>query len=167
MESKMIEIKSSASAVVKLLYPERNLRKVWNKKGAVQKIRLEDLIEAIYEPGIEYLFRTGVLYTNDMEAKIALGLEEEGTTVPTNIVVLSEMEIKRMLGAQPIHEVKAILETLSHEQIVEIGNQAIESRVFNQEKLDLIDSYVHMNLFKVINNKIQMDREEKLEQNKG
>ena len=75
-ERKDITIKSTVKAIVVMNVPSLNLRRTWQKKGAIQKIPMELLEQAIYDPGVEYLFRSGTLYIEDMEAKIVLGLEE-------------------------------------------------------------------------------------------
>jgi hypothetical protein len=58
-------------------------RKVWSKKGQKLMVSKEVLREAIYEPGVEYMFKNGILYIEDMDFKIELGLEEDGVKVPT------------------------------------------------------------------------------------
>ena len=43
---------------------------------AKKTIDLEVLKEAIYDPGTEYLFKQKILYIDDKEVRIELGLEE-------------------------------------------------------------------------------------------
>ena len=62
--------------------------RVWNKKGQKLPVSKDVLREAIYEPGIEYMFKKGILYIDDMEMKIELGLEAPGTTTPTEVYPL-------------------------------------------------------------------------------
>ena len=63
----MVSIKSTVKALVSINVPTLNLRRSWPKKGAVQKIPFDVLEQAYFEPGVEYLFKTGVLYIEDME----------------------------------------------------------------------------------------------------
>ena len=76
MENK-VKIENLVSSRVVLTMPEMRLRRVWEKKGAVKVIPFDQLEEAIYNPGVEALFRDGVLGIEDMEVKKALGLEPE------------------------------------------------------------------------------------------
>jgi hypothetical protein len=78
----MITIKSTVKAQVSISVPSLNLRRFWPKAGAIQRIPFDLLEQAIYEPGVEYLFKTGILYIDDMETKIKLGLEEPEVKEP-------------------------------------------------------------------------------------
>jgi hypothetical protein len=59
------------------------VKKVWQKKGAKLPISKDLLRENFYDSGVEGMFRKGILYMDDMDFKIELGLEEPDTKVPT------------------------------------------------------------------------------------
>ena len=92
---KKVKVVSLVSQRVILTVPELRLRRVWERKGATMVIPFEQLEEAMYSPGVENLFRNGILGIDDMEVKIALGLEPEGAEAPVNIITLNDAQRKR------------------------------------------------------------------------
>ena len=122
----MVNIKSTVKALVSINVPTLNLRRSWPKKGAIQKIPFDVLEQAYFEPGVEYLFKTGVLYIEDMEVKRALGLEDPETEVPTAIIDLTDDYMKKLLTATPLKDFREEVEKLSHEQIKELVQFAVE-----------------------------------------
>ena len=72
--------------------------RVWNKKGQTLPVSKDLLREAIYKPGVENMFKTGVLYIEDMDFKIELGLEEEGAKQPTQIIPVDAKYLNRVLS---------------------------------------------------------------------
>ena len=122
----MVNIKSTVKALVSINVPTLNLRRSWPKKGAIQKIPFDVLEQAYFEPGVEYLFKTGVLYIEDMEVKRALGLEDPEAEAPTAIIDLTEDYMKKLLTATPLKDFREEVEKLSHEQIKELVHFAVE-----------------------------------------
>ena len=101
-----IRIKNMTNSRCGINIPELRLKRTWERKNAIREIDFDALQQAIYYPGVEYMFTQGILYIDDMDAKIALGLEEEGTVEPTQIIVLTEAQKDRYLKNLPINEFK-------------------------------------------------------------
>ena len=137
METK-VKVKSLISSRVLLSIPELRLRRVWERKGAVKTIPFEQLEEAMYEPGVEALFKEGALGIDDMEVKIALGLEEEGTTEPTNIIALDDAQRERYLRVMPMVDFKQKVKELPQEQLIELANYAIKKEIADFPKSELL-----------------------------
>jgi hypothetical protein len=100
--------------------------KVWNKKGQKLPVSKDILREAIYEPGIEYMFKNGILYIEDMDFKIELGLEAEGTKTPTQIIPMDEKYMTRVLKLMPISEMKKSIDEMSMVQKQELVDFAVK-----------------------------------------
>ena len=147
---KKVKVKSLVSHKVLLSVPELRLRRVWEKKNAVMTIPFDQLEEAMYSPGVENLFREGILGIDDMEVKIALGLEEEDATEPTNIIILSDQELKRYLTALPIFEFKNKIKDLPRQQIIELANYAITNEIANFEKAEVLKQYTGIDIVSAI-----------------
>lgn len=162
MEDK-VKIKNLVSGRVILTQPDLKLRRVWEKKNAVKTIPLEQLEEAMYSPGVEALFRDGILGIEDMEVKIYLGLEPEGATEPVNIIVLDDKERKRMLTVMPTFEFKEKIKTLPREQVMELANYAIENEIANFEKSEIIQKVVGIDILSAI--KLNRDDKAEVEEN--
>ena len=134
----MVNIKSTVKALVSINVPTLNLRRSWPKKGAVQKIPFDVLEQAYFEPGVEYLFKTGVLYIEDMEVKQALGLEAPDAEEPTAIIDLTEDYMKKLLTGTALKDFREEVEKLSHEQIKELVNYAVEIGVTDYHRCKIL-----------------------------
>lgn len=140
MENK-VKIVSLVSGRVVLSVPELRLKRVWDKKGAVKIIPFDQLQEALYEPGVTELFEGGCLGIDDMEQKIALGLEPEGAEEPVNIITIDDAQRKRYLTVLPFVEFKEKVKELPREQIEELANFAIENEIADFEKSEVLRQY--------------------------
>lgn len=144
----MVNIKSTVKALVSINVPTLNLRRSWPKKGAIQKIPFDVLEQAYFEPGVEYLFKTGVLYIEDMEVKRALGLEDPEAEVPTAIIDLTEDYMKKLLIATPLKDFREEVEKLSHEQIKELVQFAVEIGVTDYHRCKLLQEKTGFDVMK-------------------
>ena len=105
MEEK-VKVVNLISSRVNIDVPDVRLKRVWEQKGAIKAIPFDQLEEALYDPGVEALFREGILGIKDLETKKKLGLEPEDATEPVNIITLDDTQRKRYLTAMPLHEFK-------------------------------------------------------------
>ena len=161
METK-VKVKSLISSRVILSVPDMRLKRVWEKKGAVKTIPFEQLEEAIYNPGVEALFTEGALGIDDMEVKIALGLEEEGTTEPTNIIGLDDAQRERYLKNMPVHEFRQKVKELPREQVMELANYAIDHGITDYDKAQILLKITDIDVLSAI--KLNRDNEEPMKE---
>ena len=147
---KKVKVVSLVSQRVVLTVPDLRLRRVWERKGAVAVIPFEQLEEAMYSPGVENLFKNGILGIDDMETKIALGLEPEGAKAPINIITLNDEQRKRYLTAMPLHEFKEEIKKLPIEQINELAAYAIEHEILDFDKSEIIKKYVDVDIMRAV-----------------
>lgn len=137
MEDK-VKVVNLISSRVNINIPDIHLRRIWEKKGAVKVIPFEQLQEAIYSPGVEALFREGILGIEDLEVKQKLGLEPEDVEQPVNIIVLDDAQRRRYLTVMPLHEFKEKIQDLSREQVRELAQFAIEKELVDFDKAEII-----------------------------
>ena len=135
---KKVKVTNLVSRRVNVTLPEMRFRRVWETKGAVRTIPFDELEEAMYNPGVEALFRNGVLGIEDMSVKKELGLEPEDAEEPVNIIVLNDQQRKRYLTVLPLPEFKDKVKELSRDQIQELAKFAIDNELIDFEK----DSYI-------------------------
>lgn len=154
---KKVKVVSLVSHRVILTVPELRLRRVWERKGAVALIPFEQLEEAMYSPGVEALFKNGTLGIDDMEVKIALGLEPEDAKEPVNIITLNDEQRKRYLTVMPLHEFKEKLAELPREQITELAAYAIANKIMDYDKSEEIKRYIDVDIMTAI--KLNRDAE--------
>lgn len=158
MENK-VKVKSLISSRVILSVPELRLRRVWEKKGSVKIIPFEELEQAIYEPGVEALFTEGVLGIDDMEVKIALGLEPEDAKEPVNIITLTDDQRKRYLTVMPLPEFRQEVKKLPVEQIQELVQYAIDNEITNFDKSEILLQLTGIDIISAV----KLNRDDKVE----
>lgn len=149
MDEKVM-VTSMVSGKVSLVSPHLRLRKTWPKKGAKLPIEKAVLREAIYEPGVEYMFRNGMLYIDDMDFKIELGLEPEGATAPTEIIPMDDKHMNRILKLMPIAEMKVAIKSMNADQVRELVDYASKMNDIQFDRMDAIKQVVGIDLFKLI-----------------
>ena len=133
--------------------------KVWNKKGQQLPVSKDVLREAIYEPGVEYMFKQGLLYIDDMDFKIELGLEEEGTKAPTNVIPMDEKYMSRVLKLMPIAEMKKAITAMNDNQKRELIDFASEQNDISFDRMDVIKKLTGIDVVKVIELKRSKEEE--------
>ena len=160
--NKKVKVVSLVSQRVVLSVPDIRLRRVWERKGAVATIPFEQLEEAMYSPGVERLFTNGILGIDDMEVKIALGLEPEDAKQPVNIITLTDDQRKRYLTVMPLHEFKEEIKKLPIEQINELAAYAIEHEILDYDKSEIIQKYIDVDIMRAV----KLNRDDKATQEK-
>ena len=124
--------------------------RVWNKKGQKLPVSKDVLREAIYEPGNEYMFKKGILYIDDMEMKIEIGLEAPGTTAPTEVLPVDDKYLNRVLKLMPISEMKAAIDKMSIVQKQELVDYASKQNDIQLDRLAIVSDKCNVDILKTI-----------------
>ena len=149
MNEKVI-VTSMVNGIVGITMPNSRIKKIWPKKGTKLPVDKDLLREAIYEPGVEYMFKKGILYIDDMDFKIELGLESEGTTKPTEIIPVDEKYLNRVLKLMPVSEMKAAVAKMSDNQKKELLDFTVEQNDIQLDRLNIIKELTGIDVLKVI-----------------
>ena len=157
MENKKVMLINMVNRRVGIDVPDLRLSRVWERKGAKKPIDLDVLKEAFYDPGVEYLLREGILYIEDMDVKIELGLEEDASS-PT-IIILNEDELKRYLTVMPVFEFRGKVNELGREQKLSLVDYAIENEHTNYEKCEILKELVEVDIIRAIQLKRDAERD--------
>ncbi len=137
--SEKVAVVSNSKSTVSVFIPELKLKRTWDKKGAKVFIEKETLEEAMYNPGVEYMFKEGILYIPEMEVKKELGLEPEDAQEPENIIVLTDEQKKEWMSPKKqAWELRAMLEKLSYENKKDFCNYVIENELLDSKKSNVI-----------------------------
>lgn len=149
MENNMIMVTSASDFTLVINVPEITLHKVWRKRGSKYPIDRKLLVQAYYDPSVESLFKSGMLTTNDVSFLKEVGLmEEDGTT---EVVVLTEALLNRLVKVMPITEVKKELMKLSRTQLEELADYAVEHYTdLQMDRIELFSKATGKNLMKAI-----------------
>ena len=145
-----VMVTSMVSGRIGLVLPRLHINKVWPKKNTKLPVEKDVLREAIYEPGVEYMFKQGLLYIDDMDFKIELGLEEEGTKAPTNVIPMDEKYMSRVLKLMPIAEMKKAISAMNDNQKRELIDFASEQNDISFDRMDVIKKLTGIDIVKVI-----------------
>ena len=132
-------------------------RRVWSKKGQKLMVSKDVLREAIYEPGVEYMFKNGILYIEDMDFKIELGLEEEGTKTPTQILPMDEKYMNRVLKLMPVAEMKKAIDAMTVIQKQELADYAVKQRDVQLDRIKIVSEKCGFDVLKAIELNIQKE----------
>jgi hypothetical protein len=156
-ENVIVTSMSNGTTVLVLQQNGYKVKKIWPKKGAKLPISKELLRENFYDSGTEGMFKKGILYIDDMDFKIELGLEEPETKVPTQIIPLDEKYANRVLKLMPISEMRQAIQKMSKEQVQELLNYAANQNDLQMDRLSVIKEVTGTDLFKVIELKRQRE----------
>ena len=124
--------------------------RVWNKKGQKLPVSKDILREASYEPGVEYMFKKGILYIEDMDFKIELGLEAEGTKVPTEILPMDEKFMNRVLKLMPVPEMKTTIDKMTMVQKQELVDFAVKQNDISLDRIKIVSDKCGVDILKTI-----------------
>ena len=156
MNDKVI-VTSMVGGNVGLTLPHLRFSKTWPKKGTKLPISKEILREAIYEPGVEYMFKEGILYIEDMDFKIELGLEKEETKVPTEIVPVDDKYLNRVLKLMPTVEMKKVIAGMNTIQKQELIDFAIGQNDIQLDRIKVISELCGVDILRAIELKRQKE----------
>lgn len=150
MENKKVPIINQSNSRVGINIPDLRFKRVWEKKNAKILIDLDILREIIYDSGVSYMFEQGILFIDDMAAKIELGLEPETAKTPVNILRLDEAMLKRALGPMIVVEFKKFFEGLTEEQKHQVAEYAIANECTDFAKAEIIQKGIGINVISAI-----------------
>ena len=157
MENKKVKVKSLVNGRLGIKLPDLRLNVRWERKGQTRLIDFDTLQEAMFDYGTEYMFKQGMLGIEDMETKIALGLEPEGATEPQLIKVLSEEQMKRMMTVMPTFEFREEIKTVPREQVLNLVDYAVEHEYSDINKCDVLKEITGIDVISAI----RLNREDK------
>lgn len=144
-----VNVVSTVKNTIHIFVPELRFNRTWARKGTSIPVEKELLKDLMFNSGVEYMFKTGMLYIEEMQVKKDLGLEPEEATEPTNIIVLNDEQKKRYMTLMPLHDFKKNLENLSNEQIRELVDYAVEKELLPYDKCTYLEKKYGINPIKM------------------
>lgn len=149
MENNMIMVKSASDFTIVVNVPDIPLHRTWKKRGAQYPVDRKLLLQAYYDPSVEYLFKEGMLTTNDVEFLKEVGLiEEDGTAVVTP---LTELKLSCLIKTWSLAEVTTELAKLTRSQLEELADYAVEHyKELSMDRIDVLSKATGKNIMKAI-----------------
>ena len=138
MSDKGVKVKSLVKGIVGIKSQDLRINLTWNKRGAVRNVDFDTLRDLIYEEGVEYMFKEGILGIDDMDTKKELGLEPENAVEPTNIIIFDEKTMNRMLKFMPYEEFVTKVDSAPREQVQNLVDYAIDNECLDMDKCEYL-----------------------------
>lgn len=129
--------------------PDAKFSRTWEHKGAVKSIDSSILEEAMYEPGVEYLFSQGILALVDVDEKTH---EELIDALPAleEVQSLTDETMRNFMTKMALDEFKEKVEALSKEQQIMVAQFAIENTLVDMKKVEVLKALTNIDVIKAI-----------------
>lgn len=128
--------------------PDIKFRRTWQKESSI-KVDIEVLREAIYDIGFKAFIDEGVLFIEEKEIRVELGLEEEDAEKPF-ITILKPMQMTRLIKAATVDEFKSTLSEITKEQALSLVDLAISEKSISMDKLMALKEKTGIDVVKAI-----------------
>lgn len=158
-KQRMVVIKNMYDAVVSVIKPEYGIQRKWQKLGQAVAIPYDTVEQLLWDRGFRNLIDSGILYIEDMQTKIDLGLEPEGATKPVNIRTLNEEDMKNLWNA-PIAVFKKEIGDLPKIQVDALVDYAIAHDIADAAKCIYIRQVTGKDILKAISSKQDLAMED-------
>lgn len=149
-DGRKVTVKSMVNYSVGLNIPDLRFKRDFTKEGETKAIDFDTLFEGVTSLGVRTLFDEGILYIDNKQDRIDLGLEEEGQ--PERFKILNRGQILKLLKVDPASKLKETLETLPREQINRIAEVAIEEKFTDFEKCNVIKKFCGIDVMSSVQN---------------
>ena len=160
--TRLVKLRSTSTGTFSINEPAYNIRRIFPKKGSVQTVPFDILEQLLWQPGFRAAIDSGLLYIDDMQDKIDLGLEQPDTKVPTNIKVLNETQMMTLLKVKPYNEFIDELGTLPMQQIRDLADYAAENNLVDMQKVDAIKQLTGKDIVAMINKRRQFEEADRI-----
>lgn len=147
---RMVKVTNMVNKTVGVKLPEYGINRKWVRKGQSVPIPFDALSQMLWHNGFRNMIDKGILYIDSMKDKIDLGLEEEGTKEPTNIIALNDAQILKLLKVDNFDTFKSTIDKLPEAQVRNVANYAITNKLVDVEKCNYIKDLTYIDILKSI-----------------
>lgn len=153
-----ILVKNTSIHPINISLPDTKFKRTWTPGGEF-KVPFEVLQEAVYDHGFMVFLEQGVLFIDNKEARVELGLEEEDAE-PT-IKPLSKAQLTTLLKVTPVAEFEEKIKTLTKEQCETLIDMGIEQKSIDMNKADILKEITGIDAVAAI--RLKKQNEEKID----
>lgn len=154
---RQVILKSSVDGSVSINYPQYGINRRWAKRGQPMAMPYELVEQCLWETGFKHMILSGILYIEDMQTKIDLGLEPADATEPTNIIVFEESEMAELWKKASLEEFKKRVQEAPRTQVDNLISYAIQHEIVEMEKLNFIKKLTGKDILSSVNIKRQVE----------
>lgn len=159
--TRMVRFKNTISSSVIVHEPAYGIHREFPGKGAIQAIPFDIVEQILWRPGFKNMIDTGILYIDDMQDKIDLGLEDPDTKVPTKIKIFTPEQILTLLKVKSYDEFVKELSTVSIDQANAVVEYAAENSLVDPKKVDYLKEVTGRDVLQLIAKKRMMAEADK------
>lgn len=155
--SRQVILKSSVDGSVSINYPQYGVNRRWSKRGQPMAMPFELVEQCLWETGFRHMIQSGILYIEDMQTKIDLGLEPADATEPTNIIVFDENEMLELWKQASLEEFKKRTQEAPRTQVDNLITYAIQHEIVEMDKVNFIKKLTGKDILTSVNLKRQVE----------
>lgn len=164
----MVRFKNTDSGTVIVHEPAYGVHREFLGKNAIQTIPFEIVEQLLWRPGFKNMIESGMLYIEDMQDKIDLGLEEPDTKVPTKIKILTEPQMLTIMKVKGYDDFVKELETVSNEQINSLIDYSVENSLASDiQKVNYLKEITGRDIVKLIAAKRENEEIDRIQASKN
>ena len=145
-----VKITSTTIGEVSVFQPSIPFRMSWPAKGSTRAVEEEIFEQLLYTPGFKRMIDSGALYIDDMEIKKKYGIEPEDATEPVNVIILSDMDKHKYMKLYSLDKFKEEVKKLPREQIIDLADYAIENKIADFDKSEVLKKLCNKDIIKGI-----------------
>lgn len=146
-----VSIKNTTNSPLLIALPELRFRRTW-APGASLKVDKEILDEGIYDAGFRRLLEQGMLYVEDAEVREGLVAE---SLIPQEIKLLNRGQMLKLLKADTVKVFEETINEISKDQVSQIVDFAINEKIIDVAKSEILKAKTGLDVIKAIQLKIQ------------
>ncbi len=162
--NRMVQIISTVDRTIVVNRPEYGIRRQWVAKGQAQTLPFDIVQNLYFTVGFQNLINEGVLYIPNMKDKIDLGIENEGTTQPTRVIVLNENQMKTLLTISSYNDFVNDLAHLSMSQAHALVDYAVKNNLIDTMKVQYLKEVTGRDIIKIIARKRESEEIDKIQE---
>lgn len=148
--TRLVVFKSMVGKKVIVNEPAYGVRREFPNKGAIQTIPFPVVQQLLWSNGFRNMLTNGILYIENMQDKIDLGLEEPDTKVPTKIRILTDEQKLTLLKVRTFKEFVRELASLPLDQANSLVDFAVAHQLIDTEKVDYLRELTGRDVVKII-----------------
>lgn len=154
---RMVKLQNMVNKTVGVIRPEFNINREWVKKGQVHQIPFSTVEQLLYINGFRNMIENGTLYIVDMQDKIDLGLEAEGTKEPTNIKALTDGQMLTLMKITDMDKFVETVNELPKAQVDNLVNYAIENELLIVDKCMFLKDVTGVDIIQCVKNNKEIE----------
>ncbi len=158
-DNMLVEVINNGTGSVSYRSELSRMKRRWDKPGAMKKIPLEELRELVSSSGGYELLESVLLIKNiDVREELGLPIDES--------YLIDEKEIKTLLK-KSVNTLETTLENTTQAIKDKIAQEAINSKLSDLDKLELISEHSGLDVLTAIQEKKEEEKEKKTTKSKG